>query len=77
VAVGIPKNSDLERLTLTIPAINAAGTVAFLVSGSKKAEIIRSINEGNDDTPRYPAQHIKPLSGSITWLLDRNAASDL
>jgi len=60
------------RVTLTRPVINAAITVVFMVSGGEKAGIVKAVIEGDKV---YPASRIAPLSGRVTWLLDKAAAS--
>jgi len=62
----------VDRLTMTLPLLNNAGEIVFLVSGKKKAPILRSILEGAP--MQYPAQMIRPVHGRLTWLLDREAA---
>lgn len=62
-----------SRITLTIPAINNAAAVMFLVSGSSKASILKEVLQ--EGQPRYPAQHINPASGRLFWLVDKDAAS--
>ena len=64
-----------SRVTLTVPALNNAATVVFLVSGRTKAEILKNVLEGGE--ARYPAQLINPASGRLFWLVDREAASHL
>ena len=64
-----------RRVTLTLPAINAAREVLFLVSGAAKAEIVRDVLEGSDS--RNPARRIRPSAGRLTWLLDSAAAKRL
>jgi 6-phosphogluconolactonase len=64
-----------SRVTLTVPALNNARRVLFLVSGATKAGIAKEVLEG--DAPQYPAQLINPLSGNLYWLLDEGAASQL
>ncbi len=64
-----------QRVTLTLPAINTARQVLFLVAGGAKAEIVQAVIEG--PTGRYPAQRIRPTAGQLTWLLDAAAASRL
>ncbi len=66
---------DVNRLTMTYPVLNHAGHVIFLVSGKDKATIMRALFE--DGHALLPAQRIQPLSGALTWLLDREAASSL
>jgi 6-phosphogluconolactonase len=61
------------RLTLTVPAINAARIVAFLVAGEGKAEALREILEGNADPRDYPAKLIQPSPGPV-WMVDEAAA---
>ena len=63
------------RLTLTLPVFNNAASVMFLVSGAEKANILRAVLEEGCET--YPAQLIRPPNGSMTWLVDRNAAAAL
>jgi 6-phosphogluconolactonase len=62
-----------SRITLTLPVINNAQHVMFLVAGRMKAPIVREVLE--DDIPRHPAQLVNPRSGSLLWLVDRDAAS--
>ena len=56
----------VARLTLTLPVINAARLVFFLVSGPDKARLAREIQEGNGEG--YPASLIRP-AGRLVWLL--------
>jgi 6-phosphogluconolactonase len=65
---------DTIRITLTIPVINAARAVIFLVAGEDKAEALGEILEGDADPRAYPATLIQP-SGGPQWLLDQSAAS--
>ena len=61
------------RLTLTLPAINAAKRIVFLVAGEGKAGALEKILE-NDTNPReYPAKLVRP-KGEATWMVDRAAA---
>jgi 6-phosphogluconolactonase len=64
-----------ERITLTFPVINNAGNIVFLVSGKGKAEIVKKVLTGNGDN--LPAEMINPKQGYLTWLLDKDAASEL
>ena len=60
-----------QRVTLTLPAINSARQVLFLVAGSAKAQIVQAVLEGPGG--RFPAQQVQPTAGQITWLLDAEA----
>jgi len=66
-----------RRISLTMPVINSAERVMFLVSGEKKAAAVRNILQGPADPEQYPAQFVKPHSGEIVWLMDKAAASEL
>ena len=63
----------VDRVTLTFPVLNAARRVAFLVTGSKKAEVVKDVFAGRD----YPAARVRPTDGELTWLLDADAAAKL
>jgi 6-phosphogluconolactonase len=67
---------ETTRITLTIPVINAARAVYFLVAGEGKAGALAEILEGDPDPREYPASLIQPQDGP-TWMLDEAAASGL
>jgi len=62
------------RLTLTLPVLNAAQKVIFLVAGVGKAETLRQILRPPAAWPRLPAQRIQPVQGTVSWYLDEAAA---
>jgi 6-phosphogluconolactonase len=64
-----------DRITFTLPAINHAACVTFLVSGGEKAEILRDVLE--NPTLDLPAQRVHPVDGKLIWLADRAAAAAL
>jgi 6-phosphogluconolactonase len=66
---------ETTRLTLTVPVINAAMAVAFLVAGEGKAKALKEILEGDADPRGYPAKFIRPEGGDLTWMVDKAAAS--
>jgi 6-phosphogluconolactonase len=66
-----------RRLTLTLPVLDAARRVAFVVTGRGKADIVRDVIEGPLDPDRLPAQAVRPAPGRLIWLLDEGAASKL
>jgi 6-phosphogluconolactonase len=66
-----------HRLTMTAPLLNNAGTIVFLVSGEKKAEVLQKVLEGGHQPDLLPAQLIRPTHGRLIWLVDRAAASKL
>jgi 6-phosphogluconolactonase len=66
-----------SRISLTLPVLNAAHCVTFLVSGTDKAAVLRTVLEENAPTEQYPSKLVKPSDGKLIWLLDRAAASAL
>ena len=66
----------VERVTLTIPALAAARTVAFLVSGAEKADAARRAF-GEAPSPATPASLVRSAEGRTVAILDRAAAAEL
>jgi 6-phosphogluconolactonase len=64
------------RVTLTLPVLNAAAKVAFVVSGADKAATAQKVLETPPDEAR-PSSLVSPVKGELIWLLDRDAASRL
>ncbi len=64
-----------NRITLTIPAINAAANILFLVAGSSKAAPLHQVIDGARNPRHLPAQFIQPAAGSLTWMIDQPAAA--
>ena len=62
---------DSWRVTLTLPVLNRAAHVLFVVSGADKAPALARVQAGDP----LPAGLVRPHSGTLTWLLDRDAAA--
>ncbi|MCS6885574.1 MAG: 6-phosphogluconolactonase [Acidobacteriota bacterium] len=58
------------RLTLTLPAINAAHNIVFIVTGAAKRAILHKVLFGKRE---YPSQLVKPTAGRLLWIVDRAA----
>ncbi|HKQ18714.1 MAG TPA: 6-phosphogluconolactonase [Candidatus Eisenbacteria bacterium] len=65
---------DEWRITLTLPVLNHAGSLVVLVSGAAKASTLRRVLEGPETAPSLPIQRLNPDSGSLVWIVDREAA---
>jgi 6-phosphogluconolactonase len=61
----VPK-FDAWRLTFTLPLINHARHVCFLVNANKHADLIERVLEGDS---QYPAARVNPSAGRLTWIL--------
>lgn len=59
------------RMTFTLPLINAARAVVFVVAGADKAAAVRSVRSGSRD---LPAGRVRATS--TLWLVDPLAASE-
>lgn len=66
-----------HRLTFTLPVLNAAACVTFLVSGTDKAPALHEVLEGDAPGEQYPSKLVRPADGKLIWLIDRAAASEL
>jgi 6-phosphogluconolactonase len=66
-----------SRITFTLPVLNAARCVAFLVSGADKAAVLHEVLEGDAPPDKYPSKLVKPSDGKLIWFVDRAAASQL
>jgi 6-phosphogluconolactonase len=65
------------RVTLTVPILNAAHEIIFLAMGKKKASIIQRILEKNTPDIKLPATLIQPPQGTLCWIIDEEAGSEL
>jgi 6-phosphogluconolactonase len=75
VAPWVPQ-LDAFRITLTLPVLNHAATVLFLVSGSEKAEILAKVLDDPSEPP-LPARAVRPAAGRLVFLVDEPAARHL
>lgn len=67
----------VERITATLPLLNAAGHIVFLVTGEDKAEAFRSAYRGVPlgEVAQVPAYLVRPVDGSVHWFITRDTAS--
>ena len=54
------------RITMTLPLINQAREVHFLVAGDSKRGVVRALRSGGSE---LPAARVSPESGSLTFWL--------
>jgi 6-phosphogluconolactonase len=77
VGVDTPGMAPLvSRVTLTLPIVNNAREVVFLVTGEDKAGAVARAFSGRRD-PVAPGSLVQPASGSLTLIADRAAAAGL
>lgn len=79
LVVGVPLaglEPQVPRVTLTLPVLNRARVVDFLVSGPDKAQAVgRAFGDPPD--PGAPAARVRPQDGSIFVFADEAAAAEL
>ena len=64
---------DTMRLTFTLPALNNAANVIFLVSGAEKSATLRRVLDASAEDSMLPSQLIQPYNGRLMWMVDRAA----
>lgn len=74
VAVKTPADPP-TRLTLTLPVLNRAAHAYFLVAGASKGRALHHILSGAADPGVFPAAGVRLDSGTVTWWVDRDAAT--
>ncbi|MGH7768152.1 MAG: 6-phosphogluconolactonase [Candidatus Binatia bacterium] len=62
------------RITLTLPVLNRAANIFFLVAGESKAAALRAVLQRSEN---LPAGGIALQNGRLVWFLDEAAASRL
>jgi 6-phosphogluconolactonase len=66
-----------NRVTLTPLVFNQARTVAFMVTGEKKAVTLAEVLSDRYNPEVLPAQRISLKNGNLIWLVDEDAAGKL
>lgn len=64
---------QVPRVSLTLPVLELAREVVFLVAGADKAEAMRRAF-GPEPDPASPAAHVRPRTGRMLLLCDEAAA---
>jgi 6-phosphogluconolactonase len=64
------------RLTFSVPLINQANYVLFMVTGASKCSALKQVFAARGDEMQYPSRLIQP-QGKLLWLLDQEAAAGL
>ena len=64
----------VSRITLAPFVLNNAAHVVFLVCGADKASTLKDVLQGPHQPDFLPAQLIRPVNGTLLWLVDQDAA---
>ncbi len=65
------------RMTLTLPVINRAETILFLVAGEEKRAVLSRVLHEESSPARLPARAVHPESGELLWYVDVDAAGEM
>lgn len=74
-AVATHPDSGQKRVSLTGKVLNNARQVCFLVTGESKKEKVFEIFKEKGHYQDYPAFHIRPKNGKLSWNLDEAAVA--
>ncbi|KAH8400461.1 hypothetical protein KR222_000453 [Zaprionus bogoriensis] len=64
-----------ERITFTLPLLNNARQVAFVVTGAAKSSVVKRVFVDLDK--QFPSAWIKPKHGQLTLIADEGAGKEL
>lgn len=68
---------NTDRITLTLPVIDNAAKVMFLVTGKDKASALSAVFDNHSNPEQFPAKLVQPRNGSLLWLLGQDAAAQV
>jgi 6-phosphogluconolactonase len=74
--VTVGNKDGQPRITFTVPLINHARCVIFIVAGTSKKPALAQIFAPAADEMAYPSRLIQP-TGEVLWLLDAAAGEEL
>lgn len=66
-----------QRITLTLPLINAAARVGVVTTGASKAEILKRVFGKREAPGALPAQQVVGEGRELIWFMDDAAAGSL
>lgn len=70
--ITVGEKDGQPRITFTVPLINQAKTVIFMVAGASKQHALSHIFAPQGDSDTFPSRLIQP-QGELWWLLDAAA----
>lgn len=74
VVADFVKEVNTWRISMSLPLLNHGRTVAFLIEGGQKAQVLQEVLLGPREPERLPAQLISP-QGTLLWMADVAAAA--
>jgi 6-phosphogluconolactonase len=77
VVAAYAQKLDAQRLTLTLPAINQAANISFLIAGASKALIVSEMLKADPASSSIPAGRVAPVAGRLNCFVTQDAAARL
>ncbi|RIL08262.1 MAG: 6-phosphogluconolactonase [Proteobacteria bacterium] len=77
ICTAVPHPQSGQRITLTPAALFNGRKIFFIAKGEEKAEIVRRVIEGSEETYVLPSRFFTCSADRVTWLLDSGAAQAL
>ncbi len=68
--VTVGEKDGQPRITMTVPLINQAKEILFMIEGAAKAKALKAVLAPKGDVNQYPSRLI---TGNTIWLCDRTA----
>lgn len=68
--VTVGEKDGQPRITFTVPLINQAKEIIFMIEGAAKAKALKAVLASSGDVNQYPSRLI---TGNTIWLCDRTA----
>lgn len=66
-----------ERITLTLPVVQAAANVFFVANGAGKADMLAKVFGEELQLGELPSQSARPRNGRLIWFTDKAATAKL
>lgn len=66
-----------KRISLSLPVLNCAKRVSFLVTGKRKSAMVRQVLCRSPESINVPAALVQPWDGILEWYLDEPAAKEM
>ncbi|MDD4974569.1 MAG: 6-phosphogluconolactonase [Bacteriovorax sp.] len=64
------ETEDFARITVTLPILNLAQLIVFLVTNEEKSKILEKVLSQEEPSTTLPARLIQPINGKLFWLVD-------
>ena len=64
---------NTHRITFTLPVLNNAAAVMFMVSGEEKRDALQAVLQSDASPEHFPARLVRPANGELIWLIDEDA----